>query len=407
MEMRGQNILSVSQVTDAIKELIESSFPVLKIEGEISNSKFHQGGHFYFTLKDEHSQISAVMWKGSTAYLDFSPKDGQKVCCTGKIAVYGPQGRYQIVVSKMEIAGIGNILQMLEERKRRLSEEGLFDQSRKRSLPIFPRTVGVVTSPTGAAIRDILQVARRRNPCVSFIVFPALVQGEGAAESIIKKIRIANHFNLCDVLIVGRGGGSLEDLLPFSEEKLIREIALSKIPIVSAVGHEIDWALSDFVADIRAPTPSAAAEIVVPEKIAIIQTLQNYQITLYDSIKKKTENMKLTVRTFSPDNFESKFRNIEQPILARFDNAKVSLLQNMSQKLKDTKQVIKQCMQVLESSSPETILSKGYSLVRDKSSGKVIRDAKKVLKDSELEIIPAFGKINAKVTDVNSNFKIT
>ncbi|MBQ9630272.1 MAG: exodeoxyribonuclease VII large subunit, partial [Treponema sp.] len=174
-----------------------------------------------------------------------------------------------------------------------------------------------------------------------------------------------------------------------------------------AVGHEIDWALSDFVADIRAPTPSAAAEIVVPEKIAIIQTLQNYQITLYDSIKKKTENMKLTVRTFSPDNFESKFRNIEQPILARFDNAKVSLLQNMSQKLKDTKQVIKQCIQVLESSSPETILSKGYSLVRDKSSGKVIRDAKKVLKDSELEIIPAFGKINAKVTDVNSNFKIT
>jgi len=391
-------VFTISQITMLLKDMIEGTFPSILLEGEISNYKPSVSGHVYFTLKDSSSQISAVMFRTSALHLQFAPKDGMLVRCTGKLTVYAARGNYQIVVTSMQMAGAGNILQMLEERKQKLAAEGLFDQSRKRVLPVFPTRLGIVTSPTGAALRDILQITKRRNPSVSVVIFPALVQGEGSAETIVRQIQTANRFKMCDVLIVGRGGGSLEDLLPFSDETVIRAIVASKIPVVSAVGHEIDWALSDYAADVRAPTPSAAAELVVPQRSDIISTLQHCAEDLYTGIETKVENIRLMIRSYSPDNMELQFRTIEQPLLARFDNTKVALLQNMEQKLKDTKQHIETCIQILEGASPRTILARGYSMVRDSVTRDIIRSSHDTHPGAVIEIIPAEGKITASVT---------
>jgi exodeoxyribonuclease VII large subunit len=396
-------VFTVTQITDLIKEIIEGSFPAIIIEGEISNYRPAGSGHLYFTLKDANSQISAVMFRGAASALTFTPKDGTLVRCTGKLTVYPARGNYQILVTRMEIAGAGNILQMLEERKKKLAAEGLFESGRKRQLPFFPLTIGIITSPTGAALRDILQITKRRNPEVSVVIFPSLVQGDEAAQTIVRQIQTANAYRMCDVLIVGRGGGSLEDLLPFSDERVVRTIAASEIPVVSAVGHEIDWALSDYAADVRAPTPSAAAELVVPLKADIMQNLQSYTDDFYNTIRQKVDNMRLVVKTFTPDNLELQFRTIEQPLLARFDNAKVALLQNMDTKLKDTKQHVQMCMQILEGASPQTILARGYSMVRDKTTQEIVRDASQTAVGAQLEIVPAKGKLTAQVLTIEKD----
>ena len=382
--------------------MLEGTFPSIKIEGEISNYRPNSSGHLYFTLKDTTSQISAVMFRSNVMSLSFVPKDGVKVQCTGRITVYPPRGNYQILITKMEVAGEGDVLKMLEDRKRRLAMEGLFESQRKRQLPAFPKTIGVVTSSTGAALRDILQITRRRNPCVSVIIFPALVQGDEAAPSIVKQINTANAYNMCDVLIVGRGGGSLEDLLPFSEEIVVRAITASKIPVVSAVGHEIDWALSDYAADCRAPTPSAAAEIVVPQKIDILNNLQYLSNELYQEMTRRIDKMKSMVKQFNPDNMELKFRSIEQPLLSRLDNAKEAIIQNMMQKVKDTKMLIENCHAILESSSPQTILARGYSMVRNKETQEIITNTKNLTKGTQIEIVPAVGRFTATVDEIQN-----
>lgn len=398
----NDKVLSVSELNSLLKDVLEGTFPSIKIEGEISNYRPNSSGHLYFTLKDTTSQISAVMFRSNVMSLSFVPKDGVKVQCTGRITVYPPRGNYQILITKMEVAGEGDVLKMLEDRKRRLAMEGLFESQRKRQLPAFPKTIGVVTSSTGAALRDILQITRRRNPCVSVIIFPALVQGDEAAPSIVKQINTANAYNMCDVLIVGRGGGSLEDLLPFSEEIVVRAIAASKIPVVSAVGHEIDWALSDYAADCRAPTPSAAAEIVVPQKIDILNNLQYLSNELYQEMTRRIDKMKSMVKQFNPDNMELKFRSIEQPLLSRLDNAKEAIIQNMMQKVKDTKMLIENCHAILESSSPQTILARGYSMVRNKETQEIITNTKNLTKGIQIEIVPAVGKFTAVVDQIDS-----
>ena len=398
----NDKVLSVSELNSLLKDVLEGTFPSIKIEGEISNYRPNSSGHLYFTLKDTTSQISAVMFRSNVMSLSFVPKDGVKVQCTGRITVYPPRGNYQILITKMEVAGEGDVLKMLEDRKRRLAMEGLFESERKRQLPAFPKTIGVVTSSTGAALRDILQITRRRNPCVSVIIFPALVQGDEAAPSIVKQINTANAYNMCDVLIVGRGGGSLEDLLPFSEEIVVRAIAASKIPVVSAVGHEIDWALSDYAADCRAPTPSAAAEIVVPQKIDILNNLQYLSNELYQEMTRRIDKMKSMVKQFNPDNMELKFRSIEQPLLSRLDNAKEAIIQNMMQKVKDTKMLIENCHAILESSSPQTILARGYSMVRNKETQEIITNTKNLAKGTQIEIVPAVGKFTAVVDQIDS-----
>lgn len=399
VQLPTEIVYTVSQLNAVLKSVIEESFPTITLEGEISNFRPNTTGHLYFTLKDKNSQISAVMFRFRATSLTFVPKDGMLVRCKGTLSVYEPRGTYSIVINSMELAGEGNILLMLEQRKRLLASEGLFDESRKKPLPIFPKTVGVVTSSTGAALRDIMQIIRRRNPTTGITIFPAIVQGSDAAASIAKQIEVANRFNMCDVLIVGRGGGSLEDLLPFSEEIVVRAVSNSKIPVISAVGHEIDWALCDFAADKRAPTPSAAAELCTPVKTEVITYLQNKQNDFYTAIKSRVENLKLMVKQFSPENMEARFRSIEQPLLYRFDVAKEELLNKMSERLKDTRIYIEKMKNILEASNPSLILEKGFSMVRDKTTGKIIRGIEDTNIGAEIEIIPAKGKISATVID--------
>jgi len=392
-------IFSVSQLTSLMREMLEATFPQITLEGEISNYRPNSSGHLYFTLKDEGAQISAVMFRGNAFRLNFTPKDGVKVRCKGSISIYAPRGNYQIIITSMEMAGDGQLLQMLEMRKRKLAAEGLFSEAKKQRLPYFPKTVGVVTSPTGAALRDILQILRRRNKAISVVIFPALVQGAGAAETIVEQIHTANDFELCDVLIVGRGGGSLEDLLPFSEECVVRAIAESDIPVISAVGHEIDWALSDFAADMRAPTPSAAAELVSPMLSDIVYTLQQSQQQLYADIQSKVEKLKLLVKQFDKSNMEVRFRMIEQPLLHRYETARQELKQNMADKIKELRETISRCVDGLESSSPKTIFERGYAMVTVKNSGKIIRSSQDVSEGDQIEITPAQGKILARVEE--------
>lgn len=389
-------VFTVSNLTSLIREILEGTFSNITLEGEISNYRPNSSGHLYFTLKDEGAQISAVMFRGRAMSLDFVPKDGMKVKCTGSISVYAPRGNYQIIINKMEIAGAGNILQILEERKRKLAAEGLFNSERKKPIPRFSKRIGIVTSPTGAALRDILQITKRRNPGVDVVILPALVQGDGAAITIANMVKTANDFNLCDVLIVGRGGGSLEDLLPFSEEVVVRAIADSKIPVVSAVGHEIDWSLSDYAADMRAPTPSAAAELVVPKQSDILQGLAAYKEEFYNQITSKVERLKLMIKSFDVGNMEVRFRSIEQPLLNRLENAREAMIESMNQKIKDTRQIIQQSVHILEQASPQTILNRGYSMVRT-ADGKIVRSPLEAATGTRLEITPAQGKIFATV----------
>ncbi len=388
--------MTVSQLTDLIKEFLESSFPDLTIEGEISNYRPSSTGHIYFTLKDDKAAISAVMFKTRSKSLTFTPQDGMKVKVTGSLSVYAQRGSYQVIVNSMEELGTGNILQLLEERKKRLAMEGLFDSENKKSLPFFPLKIGVVTSPTGAALRDILQIVQRRNKLVSVIVLPCPVQGNDAAPFIAQQIKTANEFNLADVLIVGRGGGSLEDLLPFSEEEVVRAVAASEIPVISAVGHEIDWALSDFAADVRAPTPSAAAELAVPLLSEVKETIERSSNELIRGISTKIDNYKILVKSFSPENLELRFRSIEQPLLQRFEDAKDSLILSMNDLLTQRKQQLKIATNTLEQISPKTILARGYSLVFDEK-GNIIKNANQVKPDSKIIINPAKGKIFANV----------
>lgn len=395
----GDKVFSVSEINSLLKDMLESSFPQICIEGEISNYRPNSSGHLYFTLKDEASQISAVMFRSAAAHIDFVPKDGTKVQCTGRLTVYPARGNYQILITRMTVSGEGAILKMIEERKRRLAAEGLFDEAKKRPLPPFPQTIGIITSPTGAALRDILQIMRRRNKCVSAIVFPSLVQGDGAAESIVHQIKNANALKKCDVLIVGRGGGSLEDLLPFSDENVVRAIAGSEIPVISAVGHEIDWALSDFAADKRAPTPSAAAELAVPQLSDILNMILFYKNELHQNIDSHVKNAKLMIQSFSPENLELKFRSIEQPLLQRFDYMKDEIYDGMVQKIRDARVLIENFRLILENASPQAIFERGYSMVRDKNTQQIIRDGKQAAIGAEIEIIPAKGKIIARVEE--------
>ncbi len=393
-----KQIFSVTQITQYISELLTQSFPSVIVEGEISNWKPSSAGHIYFTLKDANSQISAVLFKGSAYKLNFRPKDGDKVRCTGSISVYAPRGSYQIIVNGMELSGQGNILQMIEERKKKLAQEGLFEEERKKPLPRIIKTLGVVTSPTGAAIKDIINVTRKRNKTVDIIVFPAIVQGAEAAATIVKMIEIANFYKLCDVLIVGRGGGSIEDLLPFSEESVVRAIAASDIPVISAVGHDYDWAISDLAADVRAATPSQAAEFANTELTEIQQNISECKNLLYTSIVQKVNNTRLMIKSFNPQSLELRFRQIEEPILNRFATAKEKLGTNLLEKIRDYRNRITNCKTVLENASPSVIFSRGYSMVKDEK-GNIIRDSSQVKINDKIIITPFKGTIIADVKE--------
>ena len=259
-------ILSVSEITGLVKQTLENEFDEVSVIGEISNFKAHVSGHWYFTLKDSNAQINCTMWRGLNSYVFFTPQDGMKIIANGKITVYPPRGSYQLDVRSMKPAGVGELQAAFEKLKQKLFEEGLFDEEHKKPIPRFPQKIGVVTAIDGAAFQDMKSIASRRYPLAELVIASCRVQGEGAAEEIVKSIKLLNQQNDIDVIVVGRGGGSLEDLWAFNEEIVARAIFASKIPVISAVGHEVDFTISDFVADLRAATPSAAIELATPNK---------------------------------------------------------------------------------------------------------------------------------------------
>ena len=386
---------SVYEITLQIKELLESGFGYVSIEGEISNFRPSAAGHLYFTLKDEKASIQAVMFKGKARSLSFVPKDGITVKAEGAISVYEQRGSYQIIIEEMSLAGEGNILKMLEERKKKLAAEGIFDSERKKPLPYFPKRIAVITSPTGAAVRDIINVVKRRNEKIGIVVLPAIVQGEDAAPVLIRQLKIADEKNLGDLIIIGRGGGSLEDLLPFSDEAVVRAVAASEIPVISAVGHEIDWALTDFAADVRAPTPSAAAELAVPVLDEITDTITQIQSDMLHSIGRAVERIRLTIKGFTPESLEMKFRRIEQPLLMRLDDAKENLLYTMQARLTNTKHRLALLIRTIEGANPQEILNRGYSIVYNRQTGLVLRRAQDAVAACSLRIRLADGEIKA------------
>ena len=286
--------LTISQINEYVKMRIDSDANLKKIylKGEISNFKNHTRGHLYFTLKDDNSRLSAVMFSSSATSLKFTPEDGMNVLVEGRLSCYPAQGTYQIYVDKMEMDGLGNLYLEYEKLKRKLSEEGLFDDSKKKPIPKYPSKIGIVTASTGAAIKDILSTIKRRYPICETILFPSLVQGSGAAPDVVRQIEKAQEYNL-DVLIVGRGGGSIEDLWAFNEEIVARAIFNSKIPVISAVGHEVDFTIADYVADLRAPTPTGAAEMAVPVLSDVITSIDNLKIRLRENILKTLKQSEL------------------------------------------------------------------------------------------------------------------
>jgi len=398
MELQGP--LSVSELTELIKTCLEGTFSEVTVEGEISNYRPSSTGHLYFTLKDAGAALQVVMFKNRLRALTFIPRDGQRVKARGSISVYPQRGTYQLVCEYLEEAGTGDILAMLEERKRRLAAEGLFDEARKKPIPRFPETVGVISSPTGAAVQDILNILRRRAAGIRVIIVPTPVQGSEAGPIIARRIEQANQWRLADVLIIGRGGGSLEDLLPFSEEVVVRAVANSEIPVISAVGHEIDWALSDFAADLRAPTPSAAAELVSANRQETLEMVRGYRRLLEDSIQGRLDRARLLIKPFAPENLELRFRAILQPRLVRFDDAKEGLLLGMKDRLTRARRKLELALNTLESSSPLAILERGYAVVQDAESGAIIRRASEAAPGKLLQIRPMEGLFTARTETI-------
>lgn len=338
MEETQQVIGTVSRVNNYIKRLLDSK-PILNnlwVKGEISNYKRHSSGHIYLTLKDESSVLRAVMFRSAARALTFEPRDGMKVVARGRVSVYEAGGSYQLYIEEMTPDGIGALYREYERLKRQLEAEGLFDQSHKKAIPRFPSRLGVITAPTGAAVRDIINVASRRWPMAEIVIYPALVQGAGAKESIVRAITYFNEHKICDTLIVGRGGGSIEDLWAFNEECVARAIYASEIPIISAVGHETDFTIADFAADLRAPTPSAAAEISVPSAVEMSRLVALYGARLRKAEQNRLEHLRRSLERLKPRNPRDKIAELSQRLdmsVQRIENAYRLMLGARSAKL--------------------------------------------------------------------------
>ncbi len=396
---RDDKVLSVSALTRFIKELLEDGFSEVTVEGEISNFKAASSGHWYFNLKDREAMIQVVMFRASARNVAFDPADGSLVRVSGGVSVYEARGQYQIIARRMEAAGEGKLLAILEDRKRRLAAEGLFDPVRKRPLPRFPSRVAVVTSPTGAAIHDILTVLGRRNAGIDIVVIPAAVQGEAAPRELVRGIMLANLYHLGEVIIIGRGGGSLEDLLAFSDEELVRAVAASELPVISAVGHEIDWALSDFAADLRAPTPSAAAELVSESGESLRDEAAQLKGELQTGIRVRLDAARSVLARFEPEAIDGRFMRLLHPMLRGLDEAKAIIENGMRKRLVAERHRLELALGRIEASSPEAILERGYSIVRDEK-GAPIRNAQAVERGAKVAIQFSKGSATARVEEI-------
>ncbi len=390
--------LKVSELNSYIKNLFDKDERLnnVYIRGELSNFKRHYSGHLYFTLKDETSLIKCIMFKSYTNYLNFEPKDGMSVVILGTVSVFERDGVYQIYVKGMEVDGIGELYSKYEQLKSKLEAEGLFDQKYKKPIPILPKAIGVVTSKTGAVIRDIINVTTRRLPNVNIILYPATVQGAGAAETIVKGIEFFNNQKNVDTIIIGRGGGSLEDLWPFNEEITARAIFKSEIPIISAVGHETDFTIADFVADLRAPTPSAAGELAVPDVMEIKWKIESINKRLINSLRQKLEKMKEKYNSFASNRvLKNPYDSIRQKMI-QCDNDVKHLEDIFSIKIKDNRIKLVGLMGKLESLSPLKTMMRGYSIIQD-SNGKVVSSVGSLSSGQEVQLKLSDGSKQAKI----------
>lgn len=367
LELNAPNenpIYSVTEITRQIKGVLERGFPNIMVMGEISNLKLHSSGHMYFTLKDDNAQISAVMWRNRVNQLLFKPVDGMKIIARGNITVYEPRGNYQLDCFHIQPIGLGELQQAFERLKKKLFEEGLFADDHKIPLPEYPMRIGIVTSPTGAAIQDIISVLSRRMPSVEVILVPVKVQGIGAAEEIAEAIDTLNEWNQVDVIIVGRGGGSLEDLWAFNEEIVARAIYRSEIPIISAVGHEIDYSISDFVADMRAPTPSAAAELVVRHKNELIELIRNFCYTMISSMENSISSHRQTVASLIQSYSFNRPQDLLRQRSQRIDELTRRLEQSFNHYLEFTKRSVESLATRIDALNPRLVLKRGYAIVK-------------------------------------------
>ncbi len=389
-------IATVTQLNAYMKRVVEGQTALndIWIKGEISNFKRHYSGHIYITLKDDGGVLKAVMFKSAAAGLTFSPEDGMKVLARGRIGVYEQSGTYQLYINEMSPDGVGELYVAYEQLKKRLAEEGLFDERKKKPIPKYPERVGVVTATTGAAVRDIINVITRRYPYCEIIIYPSLVQGAGAKENIVEAIEYFNEHKLCDTLIVGRGGGSIEDLWAFNEECVARAIYASEIPVISAVGHETDFTIADFVADLRAPTPSAAAEIAVPSQLELASRISMLAGRLKSAEVNYIKNKRLRVEKLQLRTPQSRIDDSRQKLDTLLKQAEQSFKLKLSEKTK----IMSQLAAKLDALSPLSVLGRGYSIAEN-ADGNVIRSVRELSVDTDFSLHLADGECNCTVKE--------
>jgi len=445
LEYTERKILTVTELTEEIRKILEGGFSSVWVQGEISNYKRAPSGHSYFTLKDDNSQVKSVMFKGQSRFLKFKLEDGLKVLGWGRVSVYSPRGEYQLVVETLEPVGLGSLMLALEQLKAKLSAEGLFEVSRKKSLPRKPQTVGVVTSATGAAVRDIIRIIQRRSPGVNVVVSPTSVQGEKAPGEIIAALNRLVVSNLPDVIIIGRGGGSIEDLWAFNDETVVRSIAMCPMPIISAVGHETDFTLSDFAADVRASTPSAAAELVVPDDRETWDTVSHLfarlKNSMFNCLSRNVQTLDEITRTFlqplrriqderlrlrdlsdrikknalrivalARKDLEAMLVRLRPDILTRtHDVASDDLMQlngrlsrSIRLSLEDFRQRLSGLVAQLETLSPLKVMLRGYSITFKVEDGSLVNEAQAVSQGEEIRTLVSDGEIISVVTNTKN-----
>ena len=389
-------IATVTQLNAYMKRVVEGQTALndIWIKGEISNFKRHYSGHIYITLKDDGGVLKAVMFKSAAAGLTFSPEDGMKVLARGRIGVYEQSGTYQLYINEMSPDGVGELYVAYEQLKKRLADEGLFDESKKKPIPKYPERVGVVTATTGAAVRDIINVITRRYPYCEIIIYPSLVQGAGAKENIVEAIEYFNKNKLCDTLIVGRGGGSIEDLWAFNEECVARAIYASVIPVISAVGHETDFTIADFVADLRAPTPSAAAEIAVPSQLELVSRISMLAGRLKSAEVNFIKNKRLHVEKLQLRTPQQRIDDSRQKLDGLLKQAEQSFKLKLSEKAK----IMSQLAAKLDALSPLSVLGRGYSIAEN-ADGNVIRSVHDMSEGMDFALRLADGECKCTVKE--------
>ena len=394
---------TVSEINAYIKTLMDYDMVLgdIWIEGEISNFKHHWSGHMYLSLKDENSSIKAVMFKGANEKLKFIPENGMSVLARGRVSVFPRDGQYQLYIEEMVLNGEGDLHVAFEKLKEKLQKEGLFDESRKRALPYFPKTVGIVTSATGAAVRDIINILTRRYKGVNILLYPAAVQGEGAKEEIAKGINFFSREKCADVIIVGRGGGSIEDLWAFNEEIVARAVAECSVPVISAVGHETDFTICDFAADLRAPTPSAAAELAVPDSMELLRKLdflrQRAERIVSNKFGALNEKINYFQKLVSPAKINMRLDKMSQMLDISFNNIE----REMKAKIEKCEKEVSVAAAKLDALSPLKILSRGYSVVFDKDK-KILSDAEGIKCGDGISVKLSKGEIECEVTKIKN-----